>query len=104
MTPPQAPSQQGTETSEENEMDWSYLVAGYNDVANYHNFGNYGSGFGPPPMGPTGANMPGLGPGMAGGVPGIGGMGMGPGGPPAGTHVIPPGGPPGPILRGPFGR
>lgn len=87
MTPPQAQSQHSTDNGDDNDMDWTYLVAGYNDVANYQNFGNYGSGFGPPPMGPTGANMPGMGPGMGGGMGGMGpmggmgAMGMGPGGP-----------------------
>lgn len=78
LTPPRAPpSQHSTDTGEDSEMDWSYLVAGYNDVANYHNFGNYGTGFGPPPMGPTGANMPGMGPGMGPGA-GPAGLGQGP--------------------------
>ena len=107
MTPPQqAQSQHSTENGDD-DMDWSYLVAGYNDVANYQNFRNYGSGFGPPPMGPTGANMPGMGPGMGAGMgPGMGrgiGGGMGGVGPMGGMGIGPnssPGAPPG---RGPPG-
>lgn len=106
MTPPQAQSQHSADTGDDNDMDWTYLVAGYNDVANYQNFGNYGSGFGPPPMGPTGANMPGMGPGMGGGMGGpmggpMGGMSMGPGSSPGGPGGRGRGGPG--MMGGPFG-
>ncbi|KAF4977072.1 hypothetical protein FZEAL_6350 [Fusarium zealandicum] len=61
-------------SGEPGEMDWSYLMSGYNDAAGYPpmgGFGSFGGGFsGGPPMG-GGA----MGGGGMGGMPGMGGMG-----------------------------
>ncbi|KAJ4149810.1 hypothetical protein NW754_001243 [Fusarium falciforme] len=72
-----AGGQQGSVASsdEPGEMDWTYLMSGYNDAGTYPPMGGFGSftgGFGGGMAGPGMGGMP--------GVPGMGGMGSPPGG------------------------
>ncbi|KAJ4315664.1 hypothetical protein N0V84_008263 [Fusarium piperis] len=60
-------------SDEPGEMDWTYLMSGYNDAGTYPPMGGFGSF-----SGGFGGGMPG--PGMGGGMPGVPGMGGGGGG------------------------
>ncbi|UPK96557.1 hypothetical protein LCI18_007492 [Fusarium solani-melongenae] len=71
----QANSGSVASSDEPGEMDWTYLMSGYNDAGTYPPMGGFGSftgGFGGGMAGPGMGGMP--------GVPGMGGMGSPPGG------------------------
>ncbi|KAI8687120.1 Zn(2)-C6 fungal-type domain-containing protein [Fusarium sp. Ph1] len=71
----QANSGSVASSDEPGEMDWTYLMSGYNDAGTYPPMGGFGSF-----TGGFGGGMPGPGMGGMPGVPGMGGMGSPPGG------------------------